>query len=659
MRYLLLFGVMLLSFGGRSQHEEEARLLHLAEQADTDSARFFVYRDLGYLFEFDDSSRAMTYYRAEMDLAIRCRSPLMKSMAWLDFGSVQYNAGNFPEAIRFYRQSAGQAQEAGNLRRLGAAYINLANSFSNLYTPDSAMHYALEGLEANYAAGDSLSICVNTISIASLLEEAGQYSEALRYVEQGKNIAGYGRFPLQFVNLCITGALINQDQGQFAAAEKQVLEALPYFPQFDNAYYTSSLYQNISGIYYENGRYVEADRYADSALHYLDNQDRSNMAAAIRMSKGLALIQTGRSEEGMRYLLEALPIARGHSDYKIAREICLSLSETAALDRRWDEAYQYRLEYALFNDSLRQEEATERMLEMETRYRNEKLQLEVSNLEQKNQLIATRSVHARRVYLTSLVIAALAIALFVLLYIIQRRRTELGRQAAALQEEKIRRYEKEREVAVLDSMLKGQEAERSRVAKDLHDGVGSMLSGVKLSLSSMQGNMIISGEQARTYERSLQQLDAAIAEMRRVAHNMMPEVLVRSGVVPAVNDLVRSLNHSGGPEILFEHLHFDRRLASECEIILYRLVQELLNNIIKHAGARQAIVQLSIHEQTINLVVEDDGKGFDPAQWENSTGMGFQNLKNRVEYLHGKIHLTTTPGEGSSFLVELPLTDAD
>lgn len=659
MRYLLLLIVLLLPFGGRSQHEEEHRLLQLAAQSASDSARFYIYRDLGYLFEFNDSARAMTYYRTEMELANRCGSPLMRSMAWLDYGSVQYNAGNFPEAIRFYRRSARQAHEAGNFQRQGSAFINLANSFHNLYTPDSAMHYALLGLEANYRAADSASVCVSTISIATFLEEAGRFSEALRYVEEGKAIARDGRLPLQFVNLCITGALLSQDLGDFAGAEKQVREALPFFAQVDNRYYASSLYQNISGIYFDEGRYREADRFADSALHYLDRNDRSNMAAAIRMSKGLALVKTGRSEEGNRYLLEALPIARAEADYKVAREICLSLSETAALDRRWEEAYRYHLEYALFNDSLRQEEAKQRMLEMETRYRNEKLQLEVSNLEQKNQLIATRSAHVRRVYLTTLVSAALVIALFVLLYIIQRRRTELGRQAAILQEEKIRRYEKEREVAVLDSMLKGQESERSRVAKDLHDGVGSMLCGVKLSLSSMQGNMIITGEQARTYARSLEQLDAAIAEMRRVAHNMMPEALLRSGVVHAVNALVRSLNLSGSLEILFEHHHFDRRLSTDFEVILYRLVQELLNNIVKHSGARRAIVQLSMHEQTVNLVVEDDGKGFDPALWEASTGMGFQNLKNRVEYLHGKIHLTTAPGEGSSFLVELPLTDAD
>jgi two-component system, NarL family, sensor kinase len=214
-------------------------------------------------------------------------------------------------------------------------------------------------------------------------------------------------------------------------------------------------------------------------------------------------------------------------------------------------------------------------------------------------------------------------------------------------------HEKEKQILAMDSIIQGQELERSRMARDLHDGLGGMLSGIKLNLSAMKGNMIVHENDAQLFNKSIVQLDNAIAEMRRVAHNMMPEALLKFGLTEAVQDYCDGINESNLVKIKFTTIGFNQALEKSTEVILYRIIQELSNNAIKHAAAKNIFIQLDKHEQGITLTVEDDGKGFDTAQI--TKGAGLQNIQSRIDYLKGSMEIHSTPGEGSTFIIEIPL----
>jgi two-component system, NarL family, sensor kinase len=214
-------------------------------------------------------------------------------------------------------------------------------------------------------------------------------------------------------------------------------------------------------------------------------------------------------------------------------------------------------------------------------------------------------------------------------------------------------HEKEKQILAMDSIIQGQELERSRMAKDLHDGLGGMLSGIKLNLSAMKGNMIVHENDAQLFNKSIVQLDNAIAEMRRVAHNMMPEALLKFGLTEAVQDYCDGINESNLVKLKFTAIGFNQALEKSTEVILYRIIQELSNNAIKHAAAKNIFIQLNKHEQGVTLTVEDDGKGFDIAQL--TKGAGLQNIQSRIDYLKGSMEIHSTPGEGSTFIIEIPL----
>lgn len=226
------------------------------------------------------------------------------------------------------------------------------------------------------------------------------------------------------------------------------------------------------------------------------------------------------------------------------------------------------------------------------------------------------------------------------------------RNKQEIQKAKIDELETEKQFFAAQSLLKGQEDERSRLAKDLHGGLGGMLSGVKLQLGAMKGNMIMTEENGVLFNSALNKLDQSIAEMRRVAHNMMPEALLQLGLEQALRDYCESISSVGKFKVSTEFQGLSERMNSSTEVSVYRIVQELVNNAVKHADAENILVQVLIREQSISITVEDDGKGFDAERWEESPTAGLKNILSRVNYLGGSMDIKSAPEKGTSIYIE-------
>ena len=227
-------------------------------------------------------------------------------------------------------------------------------------------------------------------------------------------------------------------------------------------------------------------------------------------------------------------------------------------------------------------------------------------------------------------------------------------QKKKLQQQRISELETQQQLSATEAILKGEEQERSRLAKDLHDGLGGMMSGIKYSLLTMKKNQIMTPENQQAFERSIDMLDSSINEMRRVAHNMMPEALVKFGLDTALNDFCSDVNQTGVLQVSYQSIGIkEEQFEQITAITIYRIVQELINNTMKHAAARSAIVQVSKTNEVISITVEDDGKGFDTTMLEGVKGIGWNNIKSRVDYLKGKLDVRSEPGKGTSVHIEL------
>lgn len=169
----------------------------------------------------------------------------------------------------------------------------------------------------------------------------------------------------------------------------------------------------------------------------------------------------------------------------------------------------------------------------------------------------------------------------------------------------------------------------------------------------MKENVVMDAANTSAFEKSLDQLDRTITELRKVAHNLMPEALVRFGLRSAVKDFCKSIQLSSNTDIICEQFGTERELGNVADVNVYRIIQELVNNAILHGQATQILVQLTKTDERVLITVEDDGKGFEPNALEKISGMGLANIRSRVNYFNGSMDIESKPGEGTIVNIEL------
>jgi signal transduction histidine kinase len=215
-----------------------------------------------------------------------------------------------------------------------------------------------------------------------------------------------------------------------------------------------------------------------------------------------------------------------------------------------------------------------------------------------------------------------------------------------MSEQKVIQLEQEKQLVATQAVLDGETAERSRLARDLHDGLGGMLSVVKLNLKDMQHYAVIDGPDVARFDKALGMLDQSIDELRRVAHHIMPEALMRYGLKVSLEDFCHAV-----PGAHFEYLGENPRLDSRLEVLIYRCAYELINNAVKHAKASIINVQLMIDSGVISLTVHDNGVGFDVQSKGNGTGL--ENIRTRIAAYNGKMTIHSSPEEGTEISIEI------
>ena len=213
--------------------------------------------------------------------------------------------------------------------------------------------------------------------------------------------------------------------------------------------------------------------------------------------------------------------------------------------------------------------------------------------------------------------------------------------------------EKERQnskISTLTALLDGQELERARLARDLHDGLGGLLSGTKIQLTHLNDKI---NEQVKPdLDKSIHQLDGAVDELRRVAHNLMPDLLIKYGLEEALKEYaIRMSNDQLDVDVQF--LSYTNSLNKETQLFVYRIIQELVNNAIKHANASQIIIQF-VEDFNYSITVEDDGKGFDVNDLKLTQSAGLHNIQSRVEFLKGTLNIHSELNLGTSIEFQFP-----
>ena len=561
-----------------------------------------------------DPTQARPLAEQALRLATNARRLAPQQTALLMLGRLSNSGGEFAAAARYLLRSLQLAEQRHDTLGQSSACNQLGTTFKNLKQYPAALRYARQSQTLLAPLADrghpkalkSLAVAFNNSGTA-LMEQRqlpAARVEFLTSLRRARTLGDSGVVVLALYNL-----------GTLALMQKQGAAAYRY-------------YQQTLAI--------------DQAGGNMQGQAES------WLNLGDALAQLHRNAEAEAAYQRALRLGRQAGVLPLVRVVYNGFATLYEDTGRPALALKWQKRFQELNDSLYQAESTQQVAEMQAKYDTEKKdaqnRLQAARLRTQQQVIRRRNTQL----VAGLAVVALLAGLAYLLYNRRRLRRELE-----FAEER-RHLERLRSQAVLEA----EENERRRIGSDLHDGVGQLLTAARLHLESLNEQL---GPQPEGRQALLANtrdlLDDSFREVRTISHNLMPNALIKLGLTRAVRDFLQKASPDNRLKINLEVVGLDEggHLNPTLENVLFRVIQEVVQNIMKHAQASEVSLQIVRHETELTIVVEDNGVGFDPAALAPEAGIGLQNIESRMAYLGGRVEFDSTPGRGTTVILEAPL----
>ncbi len=294
--------------------------------------------------------------------------------------------------------------------------------------------------------------------------------------------------------------------------------------------------------------------------------------------------------------------------------------------------------------------------EIQTKYETEKKEKENLQLKQDNLILENQKKFNRNMSIFAFIISIIATANFVLVYKNLKKKQKLIEQEKQLAMQHTEKLLQQQEISAIDAMIRGQEQERNRLANELHDNLGSLLATLKLNFQGLSEKIKHEGDgNNKTLKHSEELLEQAYQKVRLLSHSKNAGVMANEGLLPALKKLTNDISKSEKLKVAIQEFGLNERLDNSLEILIFRVIQELVTNIIKHAEATQADIYLTQYADRINLMVEDNGKGFDTHQIVNKSGMGLVGIEKRIQNLSGDLEIESIKGKGTTVIINIPI----
>ncbi len=592
------------------------------ETASVDASTILRYLSEGSRYGTINSDSSHLYLRKALDLAIRSQSPEHLSLTLEGLGGYYINREMYQEAMWCYLKSIGIEEKRKDELRIAGLNDELGRVYYYMEVFDKSLDYHQKALDIYELYSDTTGIA-RTLDHIGSLHSSREFCEIRSEEEKQNDLKTAIDFFEKSASLYSLvydrsgTARVNQNIASVYNKMKKPETALGYIQKSLDYYREMNDPEGIAGTLYTIGK----------TYYWLKDYDRS--IQSYKESEKIAY--EGNLLGGIQYLYEALAMPYYDiGDYK--------------------NAYNTYIKYMTIRDSVYNSEKSKQIIELETKYQSELRQQEIMRL--------TAEKKRKNSFIYSLV-ALIALLGFSIIYFIRlgKKNKIIADQNIQIKEEKIRELEKERLYLAARSVMKGEEAERSRLAGDLHNGLGGLLSGIKINLSSMKENAVITHENVSAFNHAISLLDTSISELRRIAHNLMPETLNHYGLKTALEDFCIQVSRAGSPEIRIEFFGDEIRYTKDLELTMYRIIQELVNNSLKHAGANQINIQVFTEPERLYAQVTDNGRGFDStADEKERKGKGLENIRDRITAMNGKLDIWSSPGQGTEVTVEFEIS---
>lgn len=513
-----------------------------------------------------------------------------------NMGNVFFMQGNYPAALKSYLNAKAMYEKLPPetpmvQANLSAAYNNIGNVNLYLKKYDSSLVYYQTALEMRSAQGNQFGVAESYGNIGTTYYLLHDYKKSIENHE----------------------------------ASLKVKRAI------DDIRGIAMSYGNIGSVYFDLGEYEEALENFFASAHLCDSLGDPEPLANAYSNIGQVYVKQGRNKEAIEFCMKSLAIGEKLENPEIMKNSYNGIYQADSAMGLWQEAYANHQKFVYYRDQLLNEETIRNTEQAKLNYRFETQQA-ADEAKQEAELAEER-------FIKWITVGGIGALLLLSLIAFNWYRV---RQKHRFQQQ-LNDQQKQQANAVMET----QESERKRIAEDLHDSLGHLLSTAKMHLQS------IPETQQKQVENSMHLLNQASEEIRNITFNLMPHTLEEGGLIPALHELATKVTKSGIVVMNLQvHNMHHITLEKQSQFNIYRIVQEAVNNIIKHADAKHIDIQLVGLEDHLSIVIEDDGRGFDTTT--KKSGRGLKNIVTRSLWLKGHINIDSSPGRGTTITTEIP-----
>jgi len=657
-RFLALYTLLLLLFSKTivaQQHDRIADSLKIVlakSKEDTNKVNLLI--ELGNTVSYYDLVAAEKYMTDGIALSKKLKYEEGVGRCSYILGFVYMDLSNYPAAWQQLQEAEAVAVKLGLTDLL--AKVN--NAKGGWYYMQSDMFNASYHYSKATTLFQQLKDTVREITVfqnlISTLNETKSYQRSiklnLQLIEKLKGTPDITQLSHAYNHLMIA-----------YVGNKEINKAEQLIPLLRSCINQSIDAAGIADAYYVIGDvYLQSNRY-DSAITYFNKAKEiafkeNYQPAYFTVGLGTAYLQKKDLTNAGKYLNEALALAKKSNTRDVYLKAYLPLSEYYFQLNNPVKAYEYLKEYNNLYDSVLTDQTRQYASYLESMNETQKKEKEITALTLSNTEKEITVVKRNRLLIIGGISSLSLLLLLGLLYRNIQQKQLITNNHNIFQEAQIKFLERQQQVISLQSMVNGQETERSRIAKDLHDGLGGLFSTIKMYFSTLQHDEPHL-KTSLLFSKSYELIDTASEEVRRIAHNMMPEVLMKLGLIPSIQDMCNNITAGKLLKVKLQSYGMERRLGASTEIMLYRIVQELLNNIIKHAQASEVIVQFNKAPERLTVTIEDNGRGFDLLENEGKKNAGLETIKSRVNYLNGNISIESSKDMGTTIMMDFLINE--
>ena len=596
---------------------------------------------------------ALREYDTAQEIADQVGNNQILSNIFNNRGLVYKNLGEYEKAESQFRSSLKIRTKLHDEIGMSRCFNNISIVLKKQGNLDSSLHYALKSLKLKEESGNRNQLANSWISIGTSWQELGKseralsaYRNAIRLISPQKERS----INLGVANLNLGNYWINTQSLDYYldSAVHYYLLAQEVFEHLGVDPYKLIALDALGVAYTKLKSYSDAfnclSKSREMAIDFNDPEGR--IIANIHLYE--YYVATNKRDSALNVIHRAKKQSTESERVGYLSQTYLKLRDHFKAEGILDSTLFFFEKYWELTLNERNQQIQIRSKEIEERFNNEKHKSEKLQAQQ-----AQKEEEAKNQRL--MIAAVLLIVIIVLVIVMYQQRLKARNELAAKNEElhrqKLDDVVKEKELERVTALMEGQEKERTRIARELHDGLGSLLATVKHHYQNVEDKLDTGNDQ---FESANKLLDDACVEVRRISHDMASNVLSKFGLVAALQDYAETISASGAIKLNLKVSGVNDRLDNSTEIHLFRIVQELVNNVLKHAKASSANILLTAHKKSLNIIVEDDGIGFNKDDADQKNGMGLSNLRARVTHLKGQLDIDTHTGQGTTVVIDVP-----